>query len=246
VEFDVAELTDLERENLLNSLVVPRPIAWITSLDARGVGNLAPFSYFNLASASPPVVMVAFSSKGRKDTLANIVERREFVVNVVSHVLRHPMVTSSADVAPEVDESDLLGLEVLASAAVAPPRLAGAAAALECRLHEVVPVFDSHVVLGRVEHIHVADEVLRHDRVVAELLAPVARLGGSLYTTVTESYRIDRPKVDDPGRLRQMAYPPPDPAGPATEAERGDREQDDREQDDRDQDDRDRRERTTR
>jgi flavin reductase (DIM6/NTAB) family NADH-FMN oxidoreductase RutF len=205
VDYDISDLSPHQREQLMNSLVVPRPIAWITTLDADGIGNLAPFSYFNLVSSSPPVVMVAFSSKGRKDTLANIQSQGEFVVNVVSHPLRHPMVASSANVGPEVDEGAVVGLEVEASARVAPPRLTQAAAALECRLHQVVPVFDSHAVLGTIEHVHVADQVLRDGRVVAELLTPVARLGGSLYTTVTQTYRIDRPQTDDPASLRQLA-----------------------------------------
>lgn len=207
MEFDVSSLAAVQRVNLVNSLVVPRPIAWVGSLDAHGVGNLAPFSYFNLVSSSPPVVMVSFSA-GRKDSLANIVETEEFVVNVVSHDLRHPMVASAAEVASQVDEAEVTGLELVPSTAVAPPRLAAAAAALECRLHQVIPVYESHMVLGRIEHIYVADELIRQDRVVAELLAPVGRLGGSLYTTVTHSYRIDRPTTDDPDQVRRLAEGP--------------------------------------
>jgi flavin reductase (DIM6/NTAB) family NADH-FMN oxidoreductase RutF len=208
MDYPVSDLSPAEREQLMNSLVVPRPIAWVSTLDAQGVGNLAPFSYFNLVSSSPPVVMVAFSAKGRKDTLDNIVDRREFVVNVVHHDLRHPMVVSSANVGAEVDEAVVLGLEMAPSVSMTTPRLAGAVAAFECRLHQVVPVFDSRVALGVIEHIHVVDDVLRDGRVVAELLSPVARLGGSLYTTVTHSYRIDRPRVEDPHELRHMARGP--------------------------------------
>jgi flavin reductase (DIM6/NTAB) family NADH-FMN oxidoreductase RutF len=208
MEFDVSNLAAVERVNLVNSLVVPRPIAWVGTANARRVGNLAPFSYFNLVSSSPPVVMVAFGGMGRKDSLANIIETEEFVVNVVSHDLRHPMVASSAEVAPEVDEAAVTGLEVVPSTCVAPPRLAGAAAALECRLHQVIPVYESHMVLGRIEHIYVDDEVIHEDRVVAEILAPVGRLGGSLYTTVTHSYRIDRPTTADPDQVRRLAGGP--------------------------------------
>lgn len=215
MEFDVTNLPALERVNLVNSLVVPRPIAWVGSVDARGVGNLAPFSYFNLVSSSPPVVMVAFGGTGRtdgqasrKDSLANIIETGEFVVNVVSHRLRHPMVASAAEVAEEVDEAEVTGLETVPSKRVTTPRLARAAAALECRLHQVIQVYESHMALGRIEHIYVADEVIRQDRVVAEILAPVARLGGALYTTVTHSYRIDRPTTVDPEEVRRLALGP--------------------------------------
>src|SRR5215469_8893039 len=107
MEFDVSNLAAVDRVNLVNSLVVPRPIAWVGTANARGVGNLAPFSYFNLVSSAPPVVMVAFGGVGRKDSLANIIETEEFVVNVVSHDLRHPMVASAAEVAPEVDEAEV-------------------------------------------------------------------------------------------------------------------------------------------
>jgi flavin reductase (DIM6/NTAB) family NADH-FMN oxidoreductase RutF len=205
VDYDISDLSPPEREQLMNSLVVPRPIAWVSTLDAAGVGNLAPFSYFNLVSSSPPVVMIAFSAKGRKDTLANIEARREFVVNVVHHDLRHPMVVTAANVAAEVDEATLLGLEMRPSVAIATPRLAEAVATLECRLHQVIPVFDSRMALGTVEHVQVSDEVLRDGRVAAELLAPVARLGGSLYTTVTDAYRIDRPRSEEPDELRRLA-----------------------------------------
>lgn len=217
MEFDVSNLAAVERVNLVNSLVVPRPIAWVGSLDTRGIGNLAPFSYFNLVSSSPPVVMVAFGGASRKDSLSNIIETEEFVVNVASHDLRHSMVASSAEVAPEVDEAEVTELETAPSIRVGPPRLAGACAALECRLHQVIPVFESHMVLGRIEHIYVADEVIRQNRVVAEILAPVGRLGGSLYTTVTHTYRIDRPTTADPDQVRRLAV---GPAGEEREARR--------------------------
>lgn len=205
MEFDVDALSERELEHLVNSLVVPRPIAWVSTQNKLGVRNLAPFSYFNVVSSSPPVVMVSFSPKGKKDTLANIIETEEFVVNIATHGLRRPMVVSSADVALGIDEMELLGLEPAASSVVTVPRVAAASAALECRLHQVVPVFGSTVVLGRVHRVHVAEEVMREGRVVAELLAPVARLGGSLYTTVVATYRIDRPDYEEPDRLRQAA-----------------------------------------
>ena len=189
------DLPASQLEHLTNSLVVPRPIAWVSSESRHGVLNLAPFSYFNLVSSAPPVVMISFSPKGKKDTLANLRDTGQFVVNVASHAMRHAMVRSSIDVGAEVDEMALLSLTTAPSSSVSPPRLADASAALECRLHQVVDVFGSTMVLGQVSHLHVADAVLREDRVVPELLAPVARLGGSLYTTVTSTYRLDRPSA---------------------------------------------------
>jgi flavin reductase (DIM6/NTAB) family NADH-FMN oxidoreductase RutF len=205
MEYNVEALSDSELEHLVNSLVVPRPIAWLSTLNSDGVGNLAPFSYFNVVSSSPPILMVSFSPKGKKDSLANIRETGEFVVNVATHHLRHTMVVSAADVDDTVDEADLLGLPTAASVVVAPPRLAGASAAMECRVHDVIPVFGSTLVLGEVVHVHVDDEVIRDGRVVAELLCPVSRLGGSLYTTVTSTYKIARPAETDPETLREFA-----------------------------------------
>jgi flavin reductase (DIM6/NTAB) family NADH-FMN oxidoreductase RutF len=205
MEYNVENLTDRELEHLVNSLVVPRPIAWLSTHDKDGVGNLAPFSYFNVVSSSPPVVIVSFSPKGDKHSLENIRATGEFVVNVVSHRLRHPMVVSAADLHATVDEAEVLGLSMAACQVVAPPRIAEAAAALECRIHDEIPVFGSTVVLGQVVHVHVDDEVIRDGRVVAELLSPVSRLGGSLYSTVTETYKIPRPTETDPAILRQLA-----------------------------------------
>lgn len=215
MEFDVANMAARDRVNLVNSLVVPRPIAWVSTLDKDGIGNLSPFSYFNLVSSSPAVVMFALGGTGRadghatrKDTLDNVVATEEFVVNVVGHDLRHPMSASSAEVAADVDEAEATGLATVASTRVRPPRLAAAPAAFECSLHQVVPVYDGHVVLGRVEWIHVSDAAMRGDRVIPELLAPVARLGGSLYTTVTDSYRIERPTTTDPAEVGRLAKGP--------------------------------------
>ena len=208
MEIDVAGVGGADQEHLMNSLVVPRPIAWVGTQGADGVRNLAPFSYFTLVSSTPPVVLVSFSPSGRKDSLDNITETGEFVVNVVADPLRHPMVASSAELDHAIDEMDLLGLGTAPSVSITPPRLAAAPAALECVLHQVIPVYGSTAVLGRVLHVHVADEVMRDGRVVAELLAPVARLGGSLYTTVSSSYRIDRPRTDDPELVRAAAHAP--------------------------------------
>ena len=193
---DVAthKLSPLESERLINSLVIPRPIAWITTVDLEGRRNLAPFSYFNVVSGgSPPVVMVSFSPKGPKHTLANLVATGEFVVNVVTGALREAMVASSAEVEAGVDETEVVGLETAPSAEVRPPRLAAAPAALECLLLETKGIDEFVVAFGRVVHIHVADDVLAGERPDALLIRPVGRLGGSLYTTVDETYRLDRP-----------------------------------------------------
>ena len=196
MDLDTLSLTPLECERLINSLVVPRPIAWITTVDGAGIGNLAPFSYFNVVSGGrPPVVMVSFSPKGDKHTLANLVDTGEFVVNVADESLRAPMVQSSGEFGPDIDEAEVLELATESSSVVSPPRLALARAALECRTAGIYPIDDYTVAFGRVVHIHVSDGVVRDGRIDPELLTPVARLGASLYTTVTHAYRMERPAV---------------------------------------------------
>jgi flavin reductase (DIM6/NTAB) family NADH-FMN oxidoreductase RutF len=191
---DMSTLAPLESERLINGIVVPRPIAWITSVDSAGRGNLAPFSYFNVVSGGTiPVVMVSFSSHGEKHSLANLAETGEFVVNVVSDELREAMVASSADVPAGTDEARLLGLATTSSTAVRPPRLADARAALECRTSDTLRIDDFTIAFGRVVHVYISDAVIRDGRVDPQLLAPVGRLGGSLYTTVSTIHRMPRP-----------------------------------------------------
>lgn len=196
MDIDSAGLSALDSERLINSLVIPRPIAWVTTIDAAGRGNLAPFSYFNvISSGPPPAVMISFSPKGRKDTLHNLTRTGEFVVNVASDNLREQMVASSAEFGLSIDEAEVLGLAMTPSAAVRPPRLAAARASLECVTVGTQPIDDFTIAFGRVVHLHVGDEVLRGGRIDPVLLAPVGRLGGSLYTTVTDAYKISRPNT---------------------------------------------------
>ena len=191
---DTSTLAPLDSERLINSLVVPRPIAWISTVDSAGRGNLAPFSYFNVVSGgTAPVVMVSFSAHGEKHTLANLVETGEFVVNVASDDLREAMVASSADAPAGTDEARALGLATSTSTVVRPPRLSGARAALECRTTDTLRIDDFTVAFGRVVHIYISDEVIRDGRVDPLLLAPVGRLGGSLYSTVAATHRMPRP-----------------------------------------------------
>jgi flavin reductase (DIM6/NTAB) family NADH-FMN oxidoreductase RutF len=191
MDFATDRLSALQSERLINSLVIPRPIAWVTTVDAADCRNLAPFSYFNVVSGGvPPVVMVSFSPKGEKHTLDNLIATGEFVVNVVSAGLRDAMVKSSAPHPADVDETEFLGLETVPSVAVRPPRLALAPAALECRLLETKPVDAFVAAFGRVVHIHVADEVITAGRPDPTLIGAVGRLGGSHYTTVSDIYRL--------------------------------------------------------
>ncbi|MFI5717849.1 flavin reductase family protein [Nocardia sp. NPDC051750] len=181
---------------MIKNSVVPRPIAWVSTTSSAGVGNLAPYSYFSLVTMDPPILMVSFT--GRKDTLDNIRETGDFVVNLVTEGLAGIQTDSAAVLPPEIDEAELLGLETIPGTAVGAPRLARAKAALECRVIEEKPMPGTVLVFAEVVAIHVDDAVLdERGRIDVAVYRPVGRLGGSLYTTVAESYRIPVPAAAD-------------------------------------------------
>ncbi|HJM51562.1 MAG TPA: flavin reductase family protein [Alphaproteobacteria bacterium] len=190
--------------NPFKSLIVPRPIGWISTISADGIANLAPFSFFNGVSEAPPAVMFAANGKldrGRlKDTLTNVEETGEFVVNLVTEVLTDEMNATSAHVDPEVDEFALAGLTATPSQLVKPPRVAQSPAQMECRYLQTVALASSDaewqnaVVLGEVIGIHIADEALTAEgKVDVALLRPLARLGYMEYTVVEKVFSLDRP-----------------------------------------------------
>lgn len=186
----VDDLTDGEKSRLLLSLVIPRPIAWVSTVSADGHPNLAPHSFYTIVSAHPPIVMFAstlssrFRPDGQKDTLANILETGEFVINFASKDLLTEIVVTAGQFAPDFDEFDAASLKKLASVDVAPPRVAAARAALECRLHHTLPMGDAICVFGDVVRFHVDDDMLEDGRPSALDLQPIARLGGAHYGTL--------------------------------------------------------------
>jgi flavin reductase (DIM6/NTAB) family NADH-FMN oxidoreductase RutF len=179
------------------ALVAPRPIAWVSSLSAAGIANLAPFSYFNAFSQNPHYV--AFGIGPVKDTLRNIEATKEFAVSLPTWDLREQMNATSAHVAPEVDEFELAGLTKAPCRLIAVPRVAESPVALECRLFQVVPLpndqghAEDHMVIGRVLGIHIDDRYIHDGRVDTAAMRPIARLGYSEYATVTEAWRMRRP-----------------------------------------------------
>ena len=181
------------------AIVAPRPIAWISTMDAAGRVNLAPYSYFNAVCAAPPMVM--FSSDGWKDTVAACAETREFVVNLAGWDQREAMNESSAPLPRGISEFDHVGLAAEPSRLVRPPRVAGAPAALECRVVEIVnpktvdgrPT-NNHVVFGEVVGVHLADECLVDGRFDMVRAGTLARCGYSDFVHVTDVFRMPRPK----------------------------------------------------
>jgi len=186
-------------------LVVPRPIGWISTVDAKGRPNLAPYSFFNGCGDNPPLVM--FAQSGRKsrpepvkDSIANIRATGAFACNMVSEALKDAMNISSGTYPPEVDEFELAGLTKAPGVAIAAPHVAEAPAALECRAIKIIddlPSRNEHVfnimVIGEVVGVHIDDAILRDGRVDATTFRPVARLGYMEYATVTEVWDMQRP-----------------------------------------------------
>ncbi len=188
---------------LLTSLVVPRPIAWVSTLGADGTPNLAPFSFFNAVAGNPPTLMVSIGQRqGRpKDTLRNIQETGEFAVHIVSEDLAQAMNQTSGEYTYEVDEFQLSGLEGVPCVDIRPPRIASARAAFECRLTQTIPVEGSTytMVLGQVLRVHLGRELMRpNGQADAGLLRPLARLGGSEYAVLTPVFEMERPVVPPP------------------------------------------------
>ena len=177
---------------LLTALVVPRPIAWVSTVDSSGRGNLAPHSFFTVASGRPPVVL--FSSLGRKDTVRNIEQTKEFVICFSSESLLDQVNASSAPFEHGDNEAEQLGITTEPSATVGPPRVAESPASIECRLERIVEVGSAYVVFGAVTAITVVDDVLVDGHPAIERLRPVSRLGRDEWGRPPESFRMTRPQ----------------------------------------------------
>lgn len=207
LEIELSSLSPEQRYELLNSVVVPRPIAWICTVDASGRANLAPFSYFNLCSLTPPIVH--FTATSSIDSIANVRATSEFVLNTVSEELAHAIHRSSG--APSHSQGDVdegaewgargtpeeggreemaelmrAGLSALPSAMVRPPRLAEAKVSLECTLLKILEIGEGTMVFGEVLCAHVKGVTWHGGEVQAASLRPLARMGGSNYATISE------------------------------------------------------------
>ena len=167
---------------LLNSVVVPRPIAWVSSRSADGVDNLAPHSFFTIAGIDPPVV--SFTSVGAKDSLRNVLATREFVVCLSPEPLVEQVNATGTNYPPDVSEFDAVGLRREPSLRVTPPRVADSPVALECVLAGTKEFGSCTVVFGQVVHLAIDEAVLRDDRPAIDLLRPMARLGADEWSTI--------------------------------------------------------------
>ena len=187
--------------NPFKAIVSPRPIGWISSVDVQGRANLAPYSFFNAVTDNPPMVM--FASTGTKpdqpyakDSVANIRETGEFVVNIVSLSLKDVMNRSSEALAAGADEFDHANIAKADSNVVKAPRVAASPASLECKLFKIVdlPGENNVMVLGEVVGVHLDDAVIVNGIFDVTRYTPLARLGYKDYTSVTDIFSLDRPK----------------------------------------------------
>lgn len=189
--FDPAALAPRDLYRLLIGCIVPRPIAFVTTLSRTGVSNLAPFSFFNGVSSDPPVVSIAVSTKrdgSKKDTWRNIEDTGEFVVNVVVPDLMDAVIVGARELPHDQSELDLSREPTLPSVRVKPPRLANSPIQLECTRLQIVDVEGTGLILGRVVMIHAKDEVVSNGLVDPHRLTFVGRLGGDLYCRVTDLF----------------------------------------------------------
>lgn len=175
---------------LMTSVVVPRPIAWVSTTSESGVDNLAPHSFFTLSCTEPPIVQ--FTSVGRKDSLRNAEATGEFVVNLATESLQDQINASGTDYPPHVSEFDALGIKREASTTVRPPRVADSPVAVECALHSTLRLGDSTVVFGRVLNVAVDEAVLVDGHPEITLLRPMARLGINEWSTLGEVRAVNR------------------------------------------------------
>jgi flavin reductase (DIM6/NTAB) family NADH-FMN oxidoreductase RutF len=184
---------------LLTGVVVPRPIAWISTVSGGGTSNLAPFSCFTFVSTDPP--MIGFNcglrDGQRKDTARNIFETKEFVVNIVDEPLLDQMHQSAADYPPDISEMELLRVPYVESDLVSPLRIASSPISMECHLDQVVSFgrSGSEFFVGEIKIFHVRDGLLSNGKIDSEELRPIARLGGPVYGKLGEVVRLQSSMV---------------------------------------------------
>ncbi|MCX5386559.1 flavin reductase family protein [Streptomyces sp. NBC_00083] len=190
IDFDPAVMSGNEFYRLLTATVVPRPIAWVSTVAPDGIPNLAPHSFFTIASVEPPVVQ--FTSVGRKDSLRNVEATGQFVVNLAPEPLMEQVNATATSFPPGVSEFEQAGLATEPSLRVKPPRVALSPVALECEVHSTVGIGDSTVVFGRVVHAVVSDEVMVDGHPDIRRLLPLARLGKDEWGAVSSVHELGR------------------------------------------------------
>lgn len=197
MEIDFAAITEYQRYKLMASLIVPRPIALVTTLSADGTANAAPFSMFNMLGEEPPIVMISVNRLGDgklKDTAANIARTSEFVVHLADEAMAKKMHDCGERLPPHVSELAKVGLTPVPCTQVAPPRIAEAPVAFECCLWELLETKSRQIFIGRVLRLHARDNLIDTEqwRVRLQEYFPVGRFGASFYVTTRDRFSLDQ------------------------------------------------------
>ncbi|HUK55552.1 MAG TPA: flavin reductase family protein [Nitrospiria bacterium] len=199
MEIDPQQLNPSQAYDLMISIIVPRPIAFISTLNTEGLPNAAPFSFFNGVSTDPPMVAISIARRGqeKKGTLRNIEDSGEFVVNAVDENLAEGMNRAAGNYPRSTNKFEVAGLTAKPSVKVKPPRIGESPISLECRLVQVMPLPESKdaLVIGRVVYIHLNDALWRDGSVDPARLRAIGRLGQSNYCRVRDTFRLDRPQT---------------------------------------------------
>lgn len=206
---DISAMDRRARNALMNGIVAPRPIAWVSSLAPDGTPNLAPFSFFNAFSFDPPTIAIGPGSRAgvNKDTVRNLKASGELVVNLVSRDLAERANATSGEFDSEVDEWDVAGVRSAPSDLVAPPRVLEAPAALECRVRQIVELGDSQrasnsLIVAWVLRVHIDEGAYVDGRVRPEALDLVGRMGDDEWCTTRDRFTLPRPSGAHPDEVR--------------------------------------------
>jgi flavin reductase (DIM6/NTAB) family NADH-FMN oxidoreductase RutF len=194
MRIDSSDLAAEQAYRLLTGIVVPRPIAWVTTLSADGIVNLAPFSAFTFVSPKPPMLAISIGRKAGvyKDTAHNILNNEEFVVHIADSTLMIAVHESSTEHPPDVSEVEELSLETLPGERVKVPRLAVAPIAMECRFRQCLEFGEtrSRLLVGEVLMFHIRDGIFSNGKIETEALDPIARIGGPRYARLGEIFTL--------------------------------------------------------
>ena len=189
---------------VLTGVVVPRPIAFVSTISNSGNVNLSPYSFFNAVSYDPPLIIFSsskFTSDGKlKDSLSNIEQNGEFVVNIVNENIVEAMNTTAAEYPEDVNEFDVANLTQIDSDLVKPPRLRESPVNMECKLERIITLgTEAHpqgLVIGEIIQLHIDDEIISGHRINHEKLKPVGRLAGNMYTHTNDVFELMRPSYE--------------------------------------------------
>lgn len=202
MEISPASLSERDLNRILTGTVVPRPIAWVSTLDADGQPNLAPFSFFNVVCTKPPTLLFCPGIRGldgaNKDTLNNIRATNEYVINIVTEGTAEAMNKTATELPAGASEFEFAGVTAAPATRVRPPRVAESPVSFECELRQILGIGDggpgsASIVIGEVVHLHIAEEILLPEyKIDTRALKPIGRLAGYGYTRVTDLFEMKR------------------------------------------------------